>query len=129
MDALAEVSPYVQWTKILRTLGGGSFSRVVFACDPRGDGLERSAPLALKVAIAGRTTRKNILGEVACLRQVAHAHVIRLFDVRASTPDGEEEPSDLPILVFPPADVDLATFLDRWPRGDVPAALARRMLG
>ena len=32
-------------------------------------------------------------------------------------------------LVFPPADVDLATFLDRMHRGALPTALARRMMG
>ena len=37
----------------------------------------------------------------------SHANVIRLIDVRASTPGGECDPNDLPTLVFPPADVDL----------------------
>ncbi len=129
MDAMATVSPYVEGTMILRTLGVGSFGRVVLARDPRGGGPERSVDVALKVAKSGGTTRKNILWEAACLRKVAHAHVIRLLDVRASTPGGEEDPSDLPTLVFPPADVDLATFLDRRPRGVLPTALARRMMG
>ena len=60
---------------------------------------------------------------------MAHAHVIRLLDVCASTPGGEADPRDLPTLVFPPADVDLATFLNRRPRGVLPTALARRMMG
>ncbi len=126
---MARVSPHVEGTRILRTLGAGTFGRVVLARDPRGDGPERSVDLALKVATSGGTTRKKILWEAACLRKVAHAHVIRLLDVRASTPGGEEDPSDLPTLVFPPADVDLATFLDRRPRGVLPTALARRMMG
>jgi len=129
MDAMARVSPYVEGTRILRTLGAGSFGRLVLARDPRGDGPERSVELALKVATSGGTTRKKILWEAACLRKVAHAHVIKLFDVRASTPGGEEDPGDLPTLVFPPADVDLATFLNRRPRGVLPTALARRMMG
>ena len=129
MDAVATVSPYVEGTKILRTLGAGSFGRVVLARDPSGGGPERSVDLAMKVAKPGGTTRKIILWEAAFLRKVAHAHVIRLFDVRASTPRGEEDPSDLPTLVFPPADVDLATFLGRRPRGVLPTALARRMMG
>ena len=37
-------------------------------------------------------------------------------DARALTPGGEKDPSDLPTFVLPPADVDLATFLDRRPR-------------
>ena len=49
--------------------------------------------------------------------------------VCASTPGGEEDLRDLPTLVFPPADVDLATFLNRRPRGVLPTALARRMMG
>ena len=60
---------------------------------------------------------------------MAHAHVIRLLDVCASKPGREEDPRDLPTLVFPPADVDLATFLNRRPRGVLPTALARRMMG
>ena len=129
MDAMARVSPYAEGTMILRTLGTGTFGRVVLARDPRGDGPERSVDIALKVAKSGGTTRKKILWEAACLRKVAHAHVIRLIDVRASTPGGEEDPSDLPTFVFPPADMDLATFLDRRPRGVLPTALARRMMG
>ena len=60
---------------------------------------------------------------------MAHAHVVRLLVVCASTPGGEEDLRDLPTLVFPLADVDLATFLDRIPRGVLPTALARRMMG
>ena len=130
MDAMARVSPYVKGVTILRTLGAGSFGRVVLARYPRGDGPERSVDVALKVATrSGGGTRKKILREAACLRKVAHAHVIKLLDVCASTPGGEEDPRDLPTLVFPPADVDLATFLDRRPRGVLPTALARRMMG
>ena len=110
-------------------LGTGSFGRVVLARDPRGAGPERSFQIALKVARPGGPTREDILWEAACLREVAHAHVVRLLDVRASTLGGEEDPSDLPTLVFPPADVDLATFLDRRPRGVLPTALARKMMG
>ena len=90
MHAMATVSPYVQGTMILRTLGIGSYGRVVLARDPRPDGPERSVDLAMKFAKG--TTRKNILWEAAILRKVAHAHVIRLFDVRASTPGGEGIP-------------------------------------
>ena len=114
-------------TLILRTFGIGSYGRVVLARDPRPDGPERSVDLAMKFAKG--TTRKNILWEAAILRKVAHAHVIRLLDVRASTPGGEEDPCDLPTLVFPVADVDLATFLDRRPDGVLPTMLARRMMG
>ena len=127
MHAMATVSPYVQGTMILRTLGIGGYGRVVLARDPRPDGPERSADLAMTCAMG--TTRKKILWEAAVLRQVAHAHAIRLFDVRASTPGGEEDPCDLPTLVFPAADVDLATFLDRRPDGVLPTMLARRMMG
>ena len=127
MHAMATVSPCVQGTMFLRTLGRGAYGRVVLARDPRPDGPERSVDLAMNCAMG--TTRKNIIWEAAVLRQVAHAHVIRLFDVRASTSGGEEDPSDLPILMFPPADVDLKTFLARWPRGVLPTALARRMMG
>ena len=132
MDAMARVtvSPYVEGAFILRTLGFGSFGRVVLARYPRGGGPERSVDLALKVASkSGGTRRKQILWEAACLRKVAHAHVIKLLDVRASTPGGEEDPRDLPVLVFSPADVDLETFLNRRPRGVLPTALARRMMG
>ena len=132
MDAMARVtvSPYVEGALILRTLGSGSFGRVVLARYPRGGGPERSVDLALKVASrSGGTRRKQILWEAACLRKVAHAHVIKLLDVCASTPGGEEDPRDLPTLVFPPADVDLETFLNRRPRGVLPTALARRMMG
>ena len=127
--SMARVSLYVEGARILRTLGAGAYGRVVLARDPRGAGLERSVDLALKVPRSGGGTRKQILWEAVCLRKVAHAHVIKLFDVRASTPGGEEDPDDLPTLVFPPADVDLATFLDRMPRGGLPIALARRMMG
>ena len=130
-DAMARVtvSPYVERT-VLRTLGAGSFGRVVLAKWRMGDGPERSVDLALKVASrTGGTRRKTILWEAACLRKVAHAHVIKLLDVCASTPGGEEDPRDLPTLVFPPADVDLETFLNRRPRGVLPTALARRMMG
>ena len=99
MHAMATVSPYVQGTRILRTLGTGTYGRVVLARDPRPDGPERSVDLAMKYFTKG-TTRKNILWEAAVLRKVAHAHAIRLFDVRASTPGGEEDPCDLPTLVF-----------------------------
>ena len=94
MHAMATVSPCVQGTMILRTLGCGTYGRVVLA----RDGPECSVDLAMKFARG--TTRKNVLWEAAILREVAHAHVIRLFDVRASTPGGEEHPSDLPTLVF-----------------------------
>ena len=90
MHAMATVSPYVQGTMILRTFGIGSYGRVVLARDPRPDGPERSVDRAMKFAKG--TTRKKILWEAAILRKVAHAHVIRLFDVRASTPGGEEDP-------------------------------------
>ena len=130
MDAMAKVSPYVEGASILRTLGAGTYGRVVLVRYPRGDGPERSVDLALKVpSRLGGATRKKILWEAACLREVAHAHVIRLLDVCASTPGGEADPRDLPTLVFPPADVDLATFLNRRPRGVLPTALARRMMG
>ena len=114
---------------ILRTLGTGTFGRVVLARDPRDDGTERGDDVALTIAKSGMTTRKKFLWEATCLRQVAHAHVIRLIDVRASTPGGEDDPSNLPTFVFPPADIDLATFLDRMPCGVLPAALARSMMG
>ena len=58
-----------------------------------------------------------------------HPHVIGLLDVCASTPGKEADGRDLPILVFPRADVDLATFLNDRPRGVRPTALARRMMG
>ena len=125
---MARVSPYVEGTIILRTLGTGTFGRVVLARNPSGNGHERSIDIALKVAKSGGTTRKKILWEAACLRKVAHSHIIRLIDVRASTLGGEEDPSDLPTFVFPPADVDLATFLGRMPDGVLPTALARRMM-
>ena len=128
-DAMAKVSPYVAGTQVLRTLGAGTYGRVVLARDPRGDGPQRSVEIALKVPRSGGTTRKQILWEAACLREVAHAHIIKLLEARASTPGGEECHSDLPTLVFPPADVDLATFLDRRPRGVLPIALARKMMG
>ena len=60
--------------------------------DPRPEGTERSVDIALTVARLGGSTRKNILLEAAILREVAHAHAIRLLDVRASTPGGEEDP-------------------------------------
>ena len=129
MDAMARVSPYVAGVRILRTLGAGSFGRVVLARDPRGAGPERNVEISLKLARSGGPTREEIIWEAACLRKVAHPHVIRLLDVRASALGGEEDPSDLPTLVFPPADVDLATFLDRRPRGVLPTALARKMMG
>ena len=90
MHAMATVSPYVQGTMILRTLGTGTYGRVVLARDPRPDGPERRVDLAMKFAEG--TTRKEILWEAALLRKVAHAHAIRLVDVRASTPGREEDP-------------------------------------
>ena len=123
------VSPYVAGVRRLRTLGAGSFGSVVLVRDPP-NGPERGVELALKVPAAGRSTRQDILFEATCLRQVAHAGVIRLIDVRASTLDGERDPRHLPTLAFPPADLDLQTFLDRRPRGEgLPNALARRMSG
>ena len=130
MDGMVRVSPHVSRTKVERTLGSGTFSRVVLARDPRGYGSVRSADIALKIARSdGFITRQQILWEAACLREVAHANVIRLLDVRASTPGGEEDPCDLPILVFPPAEMNLATFLDKMPRGLLPSALACKMMG
>ena len=124
-DAMAGVSPYVEGTRILRTLGAGSYGRVVLARYP-----DTRVDVALKIADRrGGTSRKRILWKAACLRDAAHAHVIRLLDVCASTPGGEQDPRDLPTLAFPPADVDLATFLDRRPRGVLPTALARRLMG
>jgi len=103
---------------------------VVLARYLRSDGPERGVDVAMKIPRTG-TTRKKILWEAACLRKVAHAHVIKLLDVCASTPGGEEDPKDLPTLMFPPADADLASFLDRFdrPRGVPPTALARRLMG
>ena len=130
MDAMARVPPCIEGVRILRTLDAGSYGRVVLARYPRGDGPERSVDLALTVASkSGGATRKTTLWEADCLRKVAHAHVIKLLDVCASTPGGEEDPRDLPTLVFPPADVDLGTFRNRRPRGVLPTALARRMMG
>ena len=104
VDAMAGVSPYVDGTRILRTLGAGSFGRVVLARYP-----DTRVDVALKIADRrGGTSRKRILWEAACLREVAHAHVVRLLDVCASTPGGEKDPRDLPTLALPPADVDLA---------------------
>ena len=73
MDAMARVSPYAGGTMILRTLGTGTFGRVVFARDPRANGPERSVDVALEVAKSGGTARKKILWEAACLRKVARA--------------------------------------------------------
>lgn len=123
------ISPYVK-PHVLRTLGVGGFGRVVLAryLGPGDEGLERSEDLALKYADRSRgARRKNILWEAACLREVAHAHVIKLLDVCASSLGGEKNPSDLPTLVFPPADTDLGTFIHR--TGGLPTALARRMMG
>ena len=90
MDAMAGVSPYVDGTRILRTLGAGSFGRVVLARYP-----DTRVDVALKIADRrGGTSRKRILWEAACLREVAHAHVVRLLDVCASTPGGEKDPRD-----------------------------------
>ena len=61
MDAMARVSPHVAGVRILRTLGAGSFGRVVLARDPRGAGLERSFQIALNVARPGGPTREEIL--------------------------------------------------------------------
>jgi len=133
----ARVSPYPD-ARIERTLGNGSFGRVVLARYPRGDGPERSVDVAMKVSRNGAgSTRRDILWEAACLRKVAHPHVIKLLDVCASTPGAEEDPSDLPTLMFPPANADLASFLDRFhytdygpeARGVLPTALARRLMG
>ena len=127
METMAVVSPYVE-TRRFRTLGAGSFGSVVLASEPRGDAHERSVDVALKVSRAGGTMRKKILREAAFLRKVARAKVVRLIDVRASTPAGERDPDDLPILASPQADVDLQTFLGRRPRGVLPPELARRMM-
>ena len=55
--------------------------------------------------------------EARLLREVAHPDIVTLIDVRASTPGEEEDPSDLPTLVFPRADGDLSSFLYRMPQG------------
>ena len=120
------VSPYVAGTIVLRTLGSGAYGRVVLARDPLSQGPERNVDVALKVS--KNTTRQHVLWEAALLRKVSHAHVIKLLAVRASTPPGVEDPSELPILVFPPADTDLGTFLDRSPAGVPPTMLARRLM-
>ncbi|CAK0823373.1 unnamed protein product [Prorocentrum cordatum] len=127
METMAAVSPYVE-TRRLRTLGAGSFGSVVLAREPGDGACGRGVDVALKVSRAGGTSRQDILWEAACLRTVAHANVLRLIDVRASTPGGERDPDDLPILVFPPADLDLQTFLGRRPGGVLPPELARRMM-
>ena len=122
------VSPYVGGVEILHVLRTGTFSQTVLARNPRGGGPERNEEVALKVA-TGSSRRPDILWEAALLRALAtHAHIIKLLDVRASTPGGEDAPGDRPTLVFPPADVDLETFLDRRPRGVLPPALACRMM-
>ena len=96
MDPMAEVSPFVEGVSTVRTLGAGSFGRVVLARRPRSDGTDRREDVAMKIASTTiGITRDQIRWEAACLRQVAHAHVIRLLDVCASTPDGEENPKDL----------------------------------
>ena len=134
MDAMAwpRVFPHVE-REILRTLGAGAFGRVVLAREPRsGDGPERSVEVALKIAsrsTSGASRRERILWEAVYLREVEHPHVIKLLDVCASTPGKEADGRDQPILVFPRADVDLATFLNDRPLGVQPTALARRMMG
>ena len=61
MGAIARVSPFSEGSRVLRTLGAGSYSRVVLARDPRGDGSERSVDVALKIARSGGiTARKGI---------------------------------------------------------------------
>ena len=92
METMAVVSPYVE-TRRFRTLGAGSFGSVVLAREPRGDAHERSVDVALKVSRAGGTTRKKILREAAFLRKVARAKVVRLIDVRASTPANPRVPA------------------------------------
>ena len=85
MDAIGEgnamvpgpvtVSPWVEY-EIMRTLGVGSFGRVILARVARDDRPERSADRAYKVPRpSGPATRKKILWEAACLRKVAHEHV------------------------------------------------------
>ena len=67
--------------------------------------------------------------EASLLREVAHPDIVTLIDVRASTPGKENDPPDVPTLVFPPADGDLSSFLDKMPRGQgLPDALARRLM-
>ena len=120
------VSPYVQ-TRTLRTLGVGTFGRVLLAREPGGGADGRRVDVALK-EYQGKFSREDVLWEAACLRKAAHANVVRLIDVRASTPGGERDPDNLPILVFPPADIDLENFLARRPGGALPPELARRMM-
>ena len=129
MDTIVRVSPFEDGAKIMRTLGQGAYGKVVLARDSRGNCPERCKSVVLKIHKHGKNKRKNILWEAGCLRRVAHAHIIQLIDVRAETKGGEEEPSDLPIFVFPQADTDLATFLNRSHGGVLPTALARRMMG
>ena len=135
MDAMVAtgtvtVSPYVRFQDV-RTLGAGAFGRVVLTRRPRhfNDGPESGVEVAVKYASrSGGTLRSHILWEAAILRKVAHERVLKLLDVCASTPGGEENCKDLPALVFPPADLDLETFLRR--RGcAVPTMLARRLMG
>ena len=58
----------------------------------RGNCPERCKSVVLKIHKHGENKRKNILWEAGCLRRVAHAHIIQLIDVRASTTGEEEDP-------------------------------------
>jgi serine/threonine protein kinase len=153
------VSPYVEHA-VLRTLGTGSFASVVMArCLCRGTlkrgaeaaALDHSVEVALKIhkwprdenkhrgpwRSGKRVRRQTVMAEAQLLRDVAHANVIRLIDIRASTPGAQNDPTDTPTLVFPPADMDLSSFLRRArasasPPGDggqgLPVAMARRLM-
>ena len=70
MDAMARVSPYVEGAWILRTLGAGTYGRVVLVRYPRGDGPERSVDLALKVPsrLGGATRKKSYGRPLACAK-------------------------------------------------------------
>ena len=83
----ARVSPWVEGTRVLETLGEGSFGSVVLARAPVGDGSGHSVVLAMKRPFRRSATRGDILWEADCLRKVAHPHVVELVDVRASNAD------------------------------------------
>ncbi len=75
------------------------------------------------------TRREKIILEASFLREVAHQSIIKLIDIRASTPGKENDQCDLPTLVFPPAELDLSSFLNRMPEGQgLPNPLARRWM-
>ena len=116
---------------VQRELGRGNFGMVCLATYVSRAGNDRDVALKFMRRRAGAVEYDELQDELRMLREAAHPHVIEVLgvlteaEVRTSTSDKIRGMGLA--LIFPAADIDLATFIRR--RGRLDASLSQALAG